>query len=203
MTPQFVMSHAIDKSEPANIRHAESEIECLDYANGYAEPGYTDPEKCVLFADWNPFDRKLTDLLERYGYACEWSDEWSTCEDCGKAVRTSPDSYGWGPSYVILNECSIVCVKCLLDNDSAVEEYLKGMENRTSNAINIDIDPARYGYVELQHGFESGFHPGQNDDPKAIMRKLRETGETRPLVCKIDDRGQFDIGFSVWAKVSG
>src|SRR5678816_1797897 len=102
------------------------------FAKEYAEPGYTNPEKGILFADWNDRTtyrvdartfysrysaeqfvkthevadpaiveqrddtmKRLSDLAEKAGYAVEWSDEWSTCDDCGKAVRTSPDSYGW------------------------------------------------------------------------------------------------------------
>jgi hypothetical protein len=89
-------------------RAAESEIENLMWANGYAEPGYTDPEKGIVFANWNYFPRELPDILERGGYEIEWSDEWATCGDCGRAVRTSPNSYGWEAYFVILNECELV-----------------------------------------------------------------------------------------------
>ncbi len=183
-------------------RTAESLIDNLNYANGYAEAGYTEPKHGILFADWNHVSKRTLALLERAGYECEWEDEWSTCEHCNKAVRTSPDSYGWSPSYVILNECEIVCRTCLLEDENWVREYLEGLENRTRSAVSIDINPAKFGYVRLKDGFESGFHPGQNDDPKSITAKLRTAGETRPLLFKIDDSGQFDIGFSVWARLT-
>ena len=45
--------------------------------------------------------------------------------------------------------------------------------------------------------FENGFHPGQNDDPKKIANKLEENGVSRYLF-SVDDKGQFDIHFSVY-----
>src|SRR5262245_37954667 len=89
-------------------RAVQSEIDNLGYASGYAEPGYHDPDNGVLFANWNVFPRGFDRVLEQAGYAVEWSDEWSTCEDCGKAVRTSPNSYGWQRSYELIDDCSIV-----------------------------------------------------------------------------------------------
>ena len=75
----------------------------------YAEPGYSAPEKpgsLILFGNWNHCahfrtGKHYADLavLLRRGHAMEWEDEWSTCNDCGKAFRTQSDSYGWKPSY--------------------------------------------------------------------------------------------------------
>jgi hypothetical protein len=93
-----------------------SEIENLGYAKEYAEPGYTDTPRGILFADWNYFPRGVDSILERYGFEIEWSDEWDICSDCSRAVRTSANSYGWQPSFVLVNECEIVCVDCLKEN---------------------------------------------------------------------------------------
>jgi hypothetical protein len=96
------------------LRSAESEIENLGYASAYAEPGYTQPAKGILFANWNHLPKGIDTVLERYGYAVEWSDEWATCDDCGKAVRTQPDSYSWTPRYRedLLRQGDIVCLQC-------------------------------------------------------------------------------------------
>jgi len=90
-----------------------SEIENLGYAKEYAEPGYTDPERGILFANWNYFPRGVDSILEQYGFEIEWSDEWHRCDDCGKAVRHQPDSWSWQPYYQLLNECEVVCGDCL------------------------------------------------------------------------------------------
>ena len=98
----------------------------LDWAPGYVEPGYSAPERGVLFANWNPKDfspeipsfcSRLAGAIEKSGldYELEWCDEWTMCGDCGKAVRTQPDSHGWTPSFKILDGCELVCVDCLED----------------------------------------------------------------------------------------
>jgi hypothetical protein len=102
---------------------AQSEYENLGFAKGYAEPGYTDPENGVLFANWNRFPRNFDQLLEKAGYACEWSDEWATCEDCGKAVRTEPDSYCWKPAFRMGREdCGLFCVDCFANETDETDE---------------------------------------------------------------------------------
>ena len=172
--------------------------ENIQWAPSYAEPGYTDTPNGILFANWNDVSCRVQDILERAGFSIEWEDEWSTCSECGKAVRTSADSYGWQQSFWMPEDAGIIlCTECI---DPA--EYLASLENKTRHCSTLrDIDPADHGYVQLQEGFENGFHPGQNDDPKVIYTELRANGETRPLIFVLDSTGQFDIGFSVWAKV--
>ncbi len=112
MTPQYIMKKSLCR-EPFCVHgqhSAQMHIDNLQYAASYAEPGYDDPAKGILFSDWNYFPRDLTDILETYGYAIEWEDEWSTCYECGKAVRTSPNCHNWTPSYVIEDE--IICKDC-------------------------------------------------------------------------------------------
>lgn len=88
-------------------------LHVFNYANEYAEPGYSlaEGQRGVLFGNWNCLSRAGLDLLEQ-SYALEWCDEWSTCSDCGKAVRTSPDDMSWSPSYLI-DEGGLTCVECL------------------------------------------------------------------------------------------
>jgi hypothetical protein len=137
MTPQFILrkslcrpAHCFSAHVPGqgyvndgshvNLRaeydrqrrqRAESEIGNLQFAPKYAESGYTDPVKGILFADWNVFPRNIDDILAKMGYDCEWSDEWTTCGDCGAAVRTQPDCWFWTPSYII-NDGEVICQEC-------------------------------------------------------------------------------------------
>lgn len=201
MTPQYILRKSLCR-EPHRAngenwkRSAESEIENMGRSSEYAEPGYSQPSKGVLFANWNHFPRGIDSILERYGFAIEWSDEWTTCEECGRAVRTSADSYGWQPSYALVREYSIVCVDCL-KNDA--ESYLESLENHPTRALNLlDIDPVTYGYVKVEGNLENGLHPGQNDNPHQIYARLHP--KYPRLLFRVDGVGQFDIGFSVWAK---
>lgn len=83
-------------------RSAQSEVDNMGFAPDYAEPGYDTPAKGVLFANWNCLPENLDRILERAGYAVEWSDEWTMCEDCQRAFRTSADSFCWSPAGVYM-----------------------------------------------------------------------------------------------------
>src|SRR5262245_2729049 len=103
---------------------ATSEIENIGWAAEYAEPGYQQPRKGVLWANWNNLPRDLGDLLEKAGWACEWSDEWTTCDACQKAIRTEPDSFCWEPSYAVgEHDGEVLCKACWL------EEYPQEIES--------------------------------------------------------------------------
>lgn len=96
---------------------AQAEVDNMGWADGYAGTGYTQPKHGVLMANWNCLPRGLDTILERAGYGVEWSDEWTTCEDCNKALRTSPDSHDWRPSYADTSDGAIVCEACAQPED--------------------------------------------------------------------------------------
>ena len=177
-------------------RDAEQEIEDMVYASDYAERGYSAGPKGILFANWNHFSNDVERVLEAYGYSLEWSDEWAMCDYCGKAFRTQPDSYGWQPSGMIARSCECVCVECI-DEDLIATEY----ENKPRRAFNLaGADLSQFGYCQIEGDFETGWHPGQNDDPQDIFDRLQAAGRDR-LVFQIDNTGQFDVRFSVWEKI--
>lgn len=177
-------------------RDAKSEIENSGFAPHYSEPGYTQPERGIIFMNWNKFPRGLDSILERAGYAIEWSDEWSTCDECGGAVRTSPDSHGWERAYTMPDDCSIICHKC-----TDWQEECRACEDNPRKAIGSAVDPAEYGYVRLSGAaeFENGFHPGQTDDPKAILAKLHTEGK-KHILFRVSGVGQFDMSFETWIR---
>lgn len=223
MTPQYVLSKSLGdcfrsetKEDPSwkkktsvlatyvpgyhalvsTIKEQQCEIDNLGYAHEYAEPGYTNSGgKGILFANWNLFSKKAGDILEKMGFECEWSDEWTTCQDCGKAVRISPDSYSYQPSYVILNECELFCMECF-DKES----YLESIENDASMCCMRSVDPSEFGYELIEEGFESGLHPGMNDDPGKILDILQERGINR-VIFRLSRSSQFYCNFEAWRKM--
>lgn len=55
---------SIQKDDPLTIRAikialGDNDNGALEWANSYGEPGYTDPEKCILFANWNDVEREF------------------------------------------------------------------------------------------------------------------------------------------------
>ena len=170
------------------------------FSEGYAEPGYENPESgIVVSANWNYNDvtgdktmPQLANVLDVLGVAIEWCDEWTDCCECHRALRTSPDSYAWCPSYV----CSdgwLTCLEC-----SDVEEHFMNLEGDDGGINQIEqFDLSENGYLLICDDFENGLHPGQDADPKMIAKLLRGSGFKR-FIFNLDGKGQFDIDFSVW-----
>lgn len=188
-------------------------LDDINLYDAYAEPGYETPASGIIaIGNWNSVTigpdkedltlRRLGRMLERrYGVSLEWDDEWSSCDECGKLIRTSPDCYGWTGSYWI-TDGSIICHECVKSSESSIREYLESYEGHARNAMTIDIDPEEHGYVKLNsQSYENGLHGGQNDAPAAIAKTLRAKGARR-ILFKIDSKGQFDLDFSVYVHES-
>lgn len=165
-------------------------------AVGCAEPGYDD--KPVITADWNNVPQVVFDRLEALGFSCEWLDEWVMCDQCGRAFRSSPDSYHWQMSGII-DDMGCLCLDCI-----DPESYFEGLENNPRAAITWPIferyNPSNYGYVLAQDKFENGFYEGQTDDPAKILAYYQDHCPGRYLFA-MTDQGQFDIEFSLYKKV--
>lgn len=171
-----------------------------DYAQGCSEPGYDD--KPVILADWNHVPGKLFDLLEKYGYSCEWCDEWVTCENCYKAFRSSPNSYSW-EMYGYIGDGFALCGDCI-----EWDEYLESLENKPRKAVTCSLfykfeNEIASRYALIKNEYESGFHPGQNADPSKILAGLLEIDPNGRYLFVINGQGQFDIEFSVYKRIQG
>jgi len=101
-----------------------------EYYPGIAEMGYDDKE--AIAANW--WQRRSGELRTPLAYYIEkafdgeidtlWSDEWWRCCECNKAIRQSPDSYGWEPSYMWLSDCEIACHECIANSESLQEDAI-------------------------------------------------------------------------------
>lgn len=198
-------------------------VEDLDFVqdvctDGYAEPGYRDPEVAVVTGNWNHDKEKtvpahtidpdadpdefwtVSEALEKLGCELEWSDEWTICYQCHRLVRTQPDSYSWKRSYwQEPDACDITCHECILKDPSDYVESMVGKDDRCITINGIDLE--ELGFTLFQGGLENGWHYGQDDDPKTIGQHLRDLGVTRYLFV-LDEAGQFDLRFSAWVDES-
>ncbi len=197
MTPQY----AIDKagvSYDTEIKPRYWVEEELSWAEAYAEPGYSSEKPGIFFANWNPrtYDNptkadqtmpRLAAILEKMGAEIEWSDEWLQC-DCGKAFRTSGDSYSW-LMYGYIGDGDYACGDCVLEDP---EDYL---EERINNpkAANVLVDLSKHGWTQRDR-----WHPGQNDDPQAIAETIPDHLD---YIFEITGTGQWDISFAIYTRL--
>ena len=195
----------------ATTHQASNRINAVQITSaGYAEPGYSDPEGgLIAYGDWNEVSHwdanqrkfvvdddapiRVARLLEAGGVELEWSDEWITCDHCGRAVRTKADSYSWKRYYADLDD-GVACGDCIKADPTAYLESLEGQENA---CLTIELDLEQHGYVLLEGGFEHGWYGGQDADPRLNARALKDQGVDR-FVFDLDRVGQFDLAFSLW-----
>ena len=182
------------------VQDARSEATNFDWAKNYGESGYEDPVKGIVFANWNKFPRGLDDILERAGYAVEWSDEWIIDYESLKAYRTSPDCYSWKPYYVLTEGGDVIGGDAIENGDELdwyVNEYLL---NSTRRASVFKIDFAQLGFTRFNGKYETGLHTGQNDDPKAVAKQIRAALPDHDFIFSLDSTGQFDASWSAWTR---
>lgn len=197
-----------------------------DVITGYAEPGYGSDDTIVVLGNWNnkrwintnligpqipltdeeTLPSRLADMLaEIDGVEIEWLDEWASCSECYRAVRTEANSYSWTPSYARDHDCEIVCTDCLLKD---VEAYLDacGYVNDPHMAVTW-CKPSHLlgaGFVKWEpdneQSYANGWYPGQTDDPKQILEQILDRHSDAEVVFLIDGVGQFDCHFSAYVR---
>lgn len=146
-------------------------------------------------------DTKDCEIERELNVSFVFSDEYTTCTDCGKVIRTSPSGYSWQPDFYV-GDGFIACNKCFNDTEDYQEAYIQEKINSPKNAINgliSDSQLEELGFVKInKDSYESGYHYGQTDDPEEIYEELSKYFDE--VVFIIDDSGQFDISFSAWAR---
>ena len=200
MTPDRIIQAGLQSPNLSNIEYNRLVNINIYNSDQYGEPGYSTNKEYIVVGNFNPSDFKnpgqfgrTLDLLEKIA-ELEWLDEWITCDDCGKLYRCSPDSYSWLQSYHKFECGNYVCKDCI-----DPEEFLGDIQDNPRKAITLDIDPEDFGFESYNGVFESGFHPGQTDDPSKIAKEVEAKGFNH-YVFKIDSVGQFDCRFKVYVK---
>lgn len=171
----------------------------IDVAEDYAEPGYKKdkPKQPILLANWNrvqDLDSALNDKIEKQ-FNIEWCDEWATCGDCQKIVRTSGDSYSW-KAYYHCDENGFVCGDCVKKNP---EDYIKSLVNNPSKADTLDISLEDQGFEELEEKYANGWY-GRNDSPKEILAKLQAKFPGGEFVFGNVEASQFETRFKIYKR---
>lgn len=201
------MQLSIDKiRESAEIRWGSQDM-VHDYASEFGEPGWaSEPPKLILLGDWNERGPRkhprVADALEAAGVELLWYDEWTVDSNTGKVWRTSPDSYGW--------ECPVAWWDGeLMTPDDDFETWLdyaiqegEGLNRTQVPDLERKLTEAGFTRVPEDDNYESGWHPGQTDDPDEIMKAMRlEHGPAAEIVFALVENSQFYIRFAVFYRI--
>lgn len=175
------------------------------------------PEQHVVVADWNNIPDKFTTILEDMGVEVWWSDQYGRCEHCSNLIDLQPSCYGW-EAPAIIGEWGYVCQTCveLIDDeyelndvfDEHIYEYNKGIGYQAKAVPSWAIYLfEKFGWQcwsedneDLCHRYESGWFPGQNDDPEKVFKEIMEIDNDLRVVFAINSIGQFDVRWNVWIK---
>ena len=166
----------------------------------YCEPGYsTEKPDGVLFGDWNPlykpeYEGFLNSLEDHF--ELDWSDEYTSCEECGKYFRTTGNCYQW-TMYGIIREGFCVCGDCIKENP---EQYLKHLINNPKDCCKDFIDLESMGWKNLNGTFANGFFEHMHDDPKGIMKEYQKKYPDMDIVFGKLEASQFYIEWQVYGK---
>jgi len=132
---------------------------------------------------------------------CDWgfSDEYSTCCECEKVIRTSADCYTWTPDYWDSGD-GYICGDCVReDPDDYLEDRVeKGLKGKLVSC-NL-VDPGEYGFELIASDLEHGLHEHQSDDPREIAKWAAEHGLEVVFVTR---SSQFYQSFDVWMRQEG
>ena len=170
--------------------------EHVEFCSEYGEPSYTDPEKGILFANWNNISDFAQEYLEAAGYELEWSDEWIIDYDSNKAYRTNPTHYGWEPSFILIHGDVVGFDEDNMDEiiDELLIRYHYETNNMTplpSNALNVS-DLEERGYT-LCAEYECSWNLDESgtliEDVKRIVKDDK--------FCLLRRSGQGQFGCSV------
>jgi hypothetical protein len=173
------------------------------YTNGYAEPGYKDPESGVIvIGNWNPARDRFGELIselpvflrkafERLDCDIQWDDQWSACYGCNKLVRIHPDCYTWKISAAVVNECEFYCHECIKDDP---EQYVEEHLNNPKKCLTISVDLEALGFTRMD--FDGEWHFGGHDKTPTEVAK----GISGDFVFVQDSAHQFGMDYSVWVR---
>lgn len=153
----------------------------------------------IIKPDFVPEDEYDTSVIDNLKDV-EWgfADEWSRCDECGKVIRTQPDSYSFVPDYWV-NDSEILCGDCVRNNHA--EEYAQSLINkeRLANTILTDDNLEELGFIRIESDFESGWYD-RNDSPKEILKTALDKHPNGEFLFSISGQAQFATQFELWAR---
>ena len=152
-----------------------------------------EPNELHAYEDHHP---RIWRQMEAQGVEFEWYDEWLVDHEHDKAYRAHADSYSWTPTAIITDWGD------LLTPDSPIDEWIAWALNTPTRCLfpQYADQLEAEGFVKWNaDSYESGWHDGQDADPRKIHEELSERGHDE-VVFVLDYNSQFYSGFSVYTR---
>ena len=132
-----------------------------------------------------------------------WHDEWMIDYENDKCYRTSADSYFWQPA-AVYNTDTDEYMTPDDDLDTWIEwATAEPAERIIPRHIASKSDLEAKGFADYNGVYENGWHPGQTDDPKAIVKRINdEYDEAAEILFWWTESSQFYIRFEAMIRVA-
>lgn len=135
-------------------------------------------DKVILLGNWNGLDPSTIKAIESVAEVA-WLDEWVVCSE-GRAFRRSPDS-AFRPCSFFMQDGDIVPYDTLPQDGTDLCDALRGYgffyseyDTNVEKVVPPCIGDDRLAtFATLQSGgHETGWYPGQTDQPEKILAEL-------------------------------
>lgn len=201
-----VMSESLDADTLGEIQSAASRVDGVELTikNNGSDDDYflivdsSDDLNNLIMELGLTDENELSDMVD-WGF----SDEWTTCDHCGRAIHTQADSAFWKPDFwADYDYGEMLCGDCVREDDPTKKNYLDFLTNNPSHANTIlsDKELRDAGYDKLNtEDYANGWY-GKKDDPKEILKNALDESHDGEFIFSISSQNPFETSFDLWAK---
>jgi hypothetical protein len=167
----------------------------------------------AIASNWNFLnseqEKNMERALEKHDIEMAWIDEVDGCIECNKVVHLF---HGHWPEYIRTGYyetgdfLACLCRDCVDKMDEDELENLAQEYNDNENAampawMQDKIKSLGFHCLEDECTiYETGFHPGQNDNPAQIAKWMHENLPDHDFIFVITGGGQFDTYWTVYVR---
>lgn len=163
-------------------------------------------DMCFI-TDWNhkSIPNNLEAWLRSKNIRTMYNDEYVICSHCYKIVDSQHHSYSDELEFQMIGNdyAEPICINCLKENP---EWLFDDCLNNSDKCVKQSFIPEQFlidkgfrKYNELE--YESGLHPGMNDNPSDIIKKLnKEFKYHYDYIFRLTSVSQFCVRFDLWIK---
>jgi len=129
-----------------------------------------------------------------------FSDEYATCHNCGEIVNTQVYEHRQ-VECLIVNECELLCKKCLDNNlDQFIGEFINNSNKAINSALFTEKELLNLEFEKVTENFENGLYKSMNDDPKSILNDFINKYPNKEFVFFLEGGSPYHAEFSLYSR---